>query len=161
MTRPRYLCPVGALIALAAMWGPGFVLAEQPPAMTPAPAEAKTAPPPRAKPQVIYHLPRSSSYAATLHSQAKTQSHPLPIDSSMPPSLQMSRAAANEAAARAEQEQLQQQKQQQQQSAPKVNSSSQQQVKRPKVQSHQPQFRKHGPGKGRGPGASRGKGRKK
>jgi len=163
MTRPRYLCPVGALIALAAMWGPGFVMrAEQPPAMTPPPAEAKTARPPRAKPQIIYHLPRSSSYAATLHSQAKTQSHPLPIDASMPPSLQMSRAAANEAAARAQQEQLQQQQQQQKQvSPPKVDSTRQQRVKRPKAQSHQPQFRKHGPGKGRGPGASHGKGRKK
>ena len=120
--------------------------------MTPPPAELKTAPPPRAKPQIIYHLPRSSSYAATLHSQAKNQSHPLPIDSSMPPSLQMSRAAANEAAAKAQQEQ---------QSTPKVNSSRQQRVKRPKFQSHQPQLRKHGPGKGRGPGSSHGKSRKK
>lgn len=126
--------------------------------MPPPPAEAKTAPSPRAKPQVIYHLPRSSSYAATLHSQAKTQSHPLPIDSSMPLSLQMSRAAANEAAARAQQEQ---QLQQQQQAAPKVNSSRQQRVKRTKVQSNHPQMRKHGPGKGRGPGSSHGKGRKK
>lgn len=136
------------------MWAPSFVAqAEQPPAMSPPPAEAKTAPPPRAKPQVIYRLPRSSSYAATLHSQAKTQSHPLPIDSSMPPSLQMSRGAANEAAARAQQEQqLQQQKQ-----APKVTSPSQQRIKRPKLHSRPPQMRKHGPGKARGPGSSHGK----
>lgn len=121
--------------------------AEQPPTMSPPPAEVKTAPPPRAKPQIIYHLPRTSSYAATLHSQAKTQSHPLPIDSSMPTSLQMSRAAANEAAARAQQEQ-----QLQQQPAPKINSSPQQRVKRPKLHSNYPQMRKQGPGKARGHG---------
>lgn len=131
--------------------------AEQPPAMTPPPAEAKTAPP-RTKPQVIYRLPRNSSstYAATLHSQAKTQSHPLPIDGSMPPSLQMSRNAANEAAAR---EQQQQNQRLQQQAAPKANSARQQRIKPSKVHSNQP--RKHGPGKGRGPGSSRGKGGKK
>ena len=49
----------------------------------------------RTKPQVIYHLPPSSPYAATLHSQAKRQSNELPIDSSMPASLQTSRANAN------------------------------------------------------------------
>jgi hypothetical protein len=58
----------------------------------------------RTKPQVIYHLPPSSDYAATLHSQAKGQSNELPIDSSMPTSLQMSRANANAAAAQAQQE---------------------------------------------------------
>ena len=140
------------LIALAAIWAASFVAqAEQPPAVSPPPAEVKTAPPPRAKPQIIYRLPRSSSYAATLHSQAKTQSHPLPIDSSMPPSLQMSRAAANEAAARAQQEQ-QQQQQQQQQAAPKVNSSGLHQSRGPKIHSNQPKIRKNGPGKGRGHG---------
>lgn len=137
---------------------PGFAAkAEQPPATSPPPAEVKTAPPPRAKPQVIYHLPRSSSYAATLHSQAKTQSHPLPIDASMPPSLQMSRAAANEAAAQAQQEQqLQQQRQ-----APRVTSPPRQRIKRTKLQSRPPQMRKQGPGKARGPGSSRGKSGKK
>lgn len=146
------------LIALAAIWAPNFaVQAEQPAAASPPPAQVKTTPSPRAKPQIIYRLPRTSSYAATLHSQAKTQSHPLPIDSSMPPSLQMSRAAANEAAARAQQEQ---ERQQQQQAAPKVNSSRQHRVKRPKLHSHQPQMRKQGP-KARGPGASGGKSRKK
>ena len=155
MIRPRFHDRVSVLIALAAIWAPSFaVQAEQPAAASPPPAEIKTAPPIRAKPQIIYHLPRSSSYAATLHSQAKTHSNALPIDSSMPPSLQMSRAAANEAAARA-------QKEQQQQSAPKVNSSRQQRVKRPKLNFKHPQIRKQGAGKARGPGASHGKSRKK
>lgn len=155
MTGPRFHPRVFVLIALAAMWGPGFVAkAEQPPTTSPPAAEAKAAPASRAKPQVIYHLPRSSSYAATLHSQAKTQSHPLSIDSSMPPSLQMSRAAANEAAAaRAQQEQQQQQLQQ----APKVAPAHRQQVRRPRIQSRQPQMRKQGPGKARGPAFSHGK----
>ena len=45
----------------------------------------------RARPQVIYHLPPASNYAATLHSQAKGQITEPPIDSS-PTSLQMFRA---------------------------------------------------------------------
>lgn len=57
----------------------------------------------RTRPQVIYHLPRASNYAATLHSQAKGQTNELPIDSSMPTSLQMSRANANAAAAQEQQ----------------------------------------------------------
>jgi hypothetical protein len=160
MTRPHVHSRFFALIALAAILGPGIVAqAEQPPATSPPPAQVKIAPSPRSKPQIIYRLPRNSNFAATLHSQAKTQSHPLPIDSSMSPSLQMSRAAANEAAAREQQLQLQQQ--QKQQTAPKANSSRQQRIKPSKFHSNQPQMRKHGPGKGRGPGASRGKGRKK
>src|SRR2546423_15586718 len=58
---------------------------------------------PRTKPQVIYHLPPASNYAATLHSQAKGQNNDLPIDSSMPTSLQLSRANANAAASQQEQ----------------------------------------------------------
>ena len=57
----------------------------------------------RPPPQVIYHLPPTSNYAATLHSQAKGQNNELPIDSSMPTSLQMSRANANAAAAQQQQ----------------------------------------------------------
>lgn len=53
----------------------------------------------RTRPQVIYHLPPASNYAATLHSQAKGQNSELPIDGSMPTSLQMSRGNANAAAA--------------------------------------------------------------
>jgi hypothetical protein len=34
----------------------------------------------RARPQVIYHLPPSSNYAATLHSQAKSQNSEVPND---------------------------------------------------------------------------------
>ncbi len=37
----------------------------------------------RSKPQVIYHLPRSSSYGATLHSQAKTE-RDLPVERPTP-----------------------------------------------------------------------------
>ena len=159
MTHPRVPSRYAALIALLVMLAPGYVAqAEQPPAMSPPPAQVKVAPPPRAKPQIIYRLPRNSNYAATLHSQAKTQSHPLPIENTMSPSLQMSRQAANEAAAR---EQQKQQQQQQQQNAPKANTSRSQRIKPSKFHSNHPQMRKHGPGKGRGPGFSRGKGRKK
>ncbi|MDP9098195.1 MAG: hypothetical protein M3N48_04280, partial [Verrucomicrobiota bacterium] len=55
----------------------------------------------RPRPQVIYHLPSSSNSAATLHSQAKGQNNDLPIDSSMPTSLQISRSNANAGAAQA------------------------------------------------------------
>jgi hypothetical protein len=157
MIRPRFHPRFSALIAMVAIWGASYVAqAEQPPATPPPPAEGKTAPPPRTKPQIIYRVPRSSNYATTLHSQAKTQGHPLPIDSMSPPQ-QMSRAAANEAAAREQQ----QQQQKQQQTAPKANSSRQQRIRPSKFHSNQPQMRKHGPGKGRGPGSSRGKGGKK
>ena len=67
-------------------------------------AVAKPVVPPRSKPQVIYHLPRSASYPATLHSQAKTRTDLLPIDPSMPTSLQLSRSAANAAALQADAE---------------------------------------------------------
>lgn len=61
--------------------------------------------PARSRPQIIYHLPPASNSAATLHSQAKGRNNDLPVDSSMPTSLQMSHARANEAAAAAEQQQ--------------------------------------------------------
>ena len=82
--------------ALFAIAGPGFA---QPPEKAPNRQNVV-----RPKPQVIYHLPRSSNYAATLHSQAKGQSNDLPIDGDMPTSLQISRANANAAAAKARQE---------------------------------------------------------
>ena len=53
----------------------------------------------RAKPQIIYHLPPSSPYGERLHSQAKVQNNELPIDDSMPLSLQTAHANANAAAA--------------------------------------------------------------
>jgi hypothetical protein len=59
---------------------------------------------PRSKPQVIYHLPRSDNYSATLHSQAKARTDLLPVDPSMPTSLQLSRSSANAAALQAEAE---------------------------------------------------------
>jgi hypothetical protein len=52
----------------------------------------------RSKPQVIYHLPRSENYPATLHSQAKGRTDLLPVDPDMPTSLQLSRSRANAAA---------------------------------------------------------------
>jgi len=82
-----------ALLALSAT-----VLA-QPPETDPSKTPAA-----RTKPQVIYHLPPSSNSAATLHSQAKGQNNDLSIDSSMPTSLQISRANANAAAAQSQQE---------------------------------------------------------
>jgi hypothetical protein len=160
MTRPRVHPRFFALIAFVAILGASYAAqAEQPPAVSPPPAQAKPAAPPRSKPQIIYRLPRNSNYAATLHSQSKIQSHPLPIDNSRAPSLQLSREAANEAAARERQQQPQQQRQQQ--TAPKANSSRPQRIKPSKFHANKPQLRKHGPGKGRGPGSSRGKGRKK
>jgi len=35
----------------------------------------------RTRPQIIYHLPPASNYAATLHSQAKAQNNELPNES--------------------------------------------------------------------------------
>ena len=64
------------------------------------PAELKkSAPVLRVKPQVIYRLPRTPSDVAALHAQAKAESYALPIDSSMPTSLQLARSNANAAAA--------------------------------------------------------------
>lgn len=57
----------------------------------------------RTKPQIIYHVRPASNYAATLHSQEKTQTNELPIDGDMPTSLQLSRSNAN-AAARVQQQ---------------------------------------------------------
>jgi hypothetical protein len=107
--------------ALFAVGGPGFA---QPPESSP-----NTRAVARSKPQVIYHLPPSSDYAARLHSQAKGQNNDLPIDGDMPTSLQMSRSNANAAAAKARQEAA---------TAPPPEQRPQprpQQVKRPKAQS--------------------------
>jgi hypothetical protein len=83
---PRIIC--AGCAALAAT-----VLAESPETGLTKTAVSRT------RPQVIYHLPPAPNYAATLHSQAKGQNAELPIDNSMPTSLQMSRANANAAAA--------------------------------------------------------------
>jgi hypothetical protein len=94
MKNPGFQCKSVWLgwAALFALAGP--LLAEPPEASTKKPVA-------RPRPQVIYHLPASSNSAATLHSQAKGQGNDLPIDSSMPTSLQISRANANAAAAQA------------------------------------------------------------
>lgn len=48
----------------------------------------------RTRPQVIYHLPSASNYAATLHSQAKGQNREMPVENSIPaPSAQPPQAA--------------------------------------------------------------------
>jgi hypothetical protein len=99
-----------ALLALT-----GVVVAQPPDASSKKPVA-------RPRPQVIYHLPASSNYAATLHSQAKGQSNDLPIDSSMPTSLQISRANANAAAAQAREEAV-------------TPPPPEPRVKRPKIQS--------------------------
>jgi hypothetical protein len=70
---------------------------EQPPATAVRPAESNMSDAPRMKPQIIYRLPRESGYGATLHSQAKGPNNTLPVDGDSPVSLQMSRAAANQA----------------------------------------------------------------
>lgn len=130
----KVICLLAA--ALFAVAGPGFA---QPPEK--APNKQNVA---RPKPQVIYHLPRSSNYAATLHSQAKGQNNDLPIDGGMPTSLQISRSNANAAAAKAREEAN---------TAPP--EQRQQQVRQPRVKSHKAQsvrvFRPH-PGKEKGPG---------
>jgi hypothetical protein len=77
----------------------GTLCAESPPA-SPETRAAK-APPARTRPQVIYHVRSASNYAATLHSQEKSQPNDLPVDSEMPTSLQISRENANAAAAEA------------------------------------------------------------
>lgn len=79
-------------------------IAEKPPVVAAGPSESKKPQAARAKPQVIYHLPPASNYAAALHSQAKTQRDTLPVDSNMPASLQMANGAANDAAASAKPE---------------------------------------------------------
>jgi hypothetical protein len=61
------------------------------------PDSGKKAAASRTRPQIIYHLPPASNYAATLHSQAKTQNNELPVDSSMPTSLQNANTNANAA----------------------------------------------------------------
>jgi hypothetical protein len=135
------------LIAFVAIWGLGPAApAEQPP--TAPAAESKSTSAPRPKPQVIYHLPRTSTYAATLHSQAKGQSNALPIDSSMPTSLQISREAAN---ARAQEEPSPSPS-----SAKSAEAAQKSTLRRSKMQSNRPHVRTHPSPKSRGPGNSRG-----
>lgn len=136
------------LFVLLASYGAGALLAyAQPQAVAAPPAEPRDTPP-RPRPQVIYHLPPASPYAAALHSQAKTQREALPIDGNMPTSLQMSRAAANEGAAKSRAESVAPQRRPSQASrpAPKVRE-----IKRRSVGPG------HSPGKAKGPGHSQGK----
>jgi hypothetical protein len=100
-----------------------FLRAEPPP-NPPEPKSSKAPAAPRTKPQIVYHVRPTSNYAATLHSQEKTQNNnELPVDSNMPTSLQLSHSNAN-ADARAQQQQQEQQQQ----------SAQQRSQKRPRVQ---------------------------
>jgi hypothetical protein len=131
----------------------GFALAGSLRADPPSgPAPQSMVPAPRTQPQIIYRVRPTSDYADKLRSQDKNRNNELPIDSSMPTSLQLSRANANaearaqaEAAARADE---------QEQSA-----ASEPRRKRPKMQRSQgqrPQFSvkqkgpRHGHGGGKG-----------
>src|SRR4051812_15209873 len=81
---------VGAvLFALSAL------LRAQPPTSAPDVQQSKVPPVARTKPQIIYHVRPTSNYAATLHSQEKTQNNERPVDGEMPTSLQLSRSNAN------------------------------------------------------------------
>jgi hypothetical protein len=93
MKNPDFKPKLSRLLCVGCVVLAGTLLAESPETGSNRNAASRT------KPQVIYHLPPASNYAATLHSQAKGQNNDLPIDSSMPTSLQMSRANANAAAA--------------------------------------------------------------
>lgn len=93
----------------------------------------------RPRPQVIYHLPPASNYAATLHSQAKNQNNELPVDSSMATSLQTSHLNANEAAAQQE----------------AATPPPRERIVKPRMRSNRPQIQPHsfkssGHGNGRG-----------
>ena len=90
-----FICAV--LLALSGM------LRAEPPPSAPDVQQSKVSPVARTKPQIIYHVRPASNYAATLHSQQKTQNNDLPIDGDMPTSLQLSRSNAN-AEARAQQQ---------------------------------------------------------
>jgi hypothetical protein len=63
------------------------------------PPETGPKKPPRTRPQVIYHLPPSSSYGATLHSQAKGQNNDMPVESGTPSAAQPPRENPNVATA--------------------------------------------------------------
>jgi hypothetical protein len=84
---------------------------------------------PRTRPQVIYHLPPSSSYGPTLHSQAKGENNETPVESGTPPAVQTPRENPNVATA------LQQQ-------TPKP-APQERKVNRQRVQSNRPASRPH------------------
>lgn len=134
------------LLFVAAISGiVSWVGGEQPPPIAAGPESKK--PPARSKPQVIYHLPPTSNYAAALHSQAKTQRDSLPVESNMPTSLQMANGAANEAAAKAHPEPAPPQRNLKE----RAHSPSPREMK---TRVHVQQPGKHG--KGQGPGKSHG-----
>lgn len=96
------------------------MLRAEPPANAPDVKSVKGPNPGRTKPQIIYHVRPASNYAATLHSQEKTQNNELPVDSSMPTSLQLSRSNANAEARSQQQEAVIEQRRQKR---PKIQKS--------------------------------------
>ena len=70
-------------------------LQAEPPPTVPETRTAKTPSGTRTRPQVIYRVRPASNYAATLHSQEKTQPNDLPVESSVPASLPHPRENAN------------------------------------------------------------------
>ncbi|HVF72508.1 MAG TPA: hypothetical protein VM940_12950 [Chthoniobacterales bacterium] len=131
--------------------------AEPPSAPSDPGTNAKAGGLPRSKPQVIYHLPRASNYAATLHSQAKRPGTLLPVDTSMPTSLQLSRSAANAEALQAQREAQRNVEQAPANTQPVERKRT---IKRSHSKSPSPRFFSPGPGKGKG-NFHPGKGRKK
>jgi hypothetical protein len=81
--------------------------------------------PPPGKPQVIYHVRRTSNYAATLHSQAKNPNSEFPVENNPSTSPPIPRPTVNPPAARPE---VQPQRQ-----AP----ASKRNINRPKIQKNQ------------------------
>jgi hypothetical protein len=113
----RFIC--ASLFALTSL------LRADPPPNPPEAKSAKAPTAPRTKPQVIYHVRPASNYAATLHSQEKSQNSELPVDGGMPTSLQLSHANANSDAREQQQQKQQQQKPVQRvQKSPRVQKSS-------------------------------------
>jgi hypothetical protein len=134
---------IGIVAFIAACGFASWALAQPPPVAAP-PAELNSARPPRTKPQVIYHLPPASNYAAALHSQAKTPHDAPPAGNDAP----TSRPAANDTPAKVQQEPV----------APRVQMKSSPSVRSVKRHSSGPRsvMRVHPAGKGHGHGSGHG-----
>ena len=64
-------------------------------AQPPSSSDPRAAKTQRTRPQVIYHVRPASNYAATLHSQEKTQNNDLPVDRGTPSPPQVPRDNPN------------------------------------------------------------------
>ena len=135
MKTPGVHFPLPLAVALALLFSIS-ARGEPPPAVSEAARN-------RSKPQVIYHLPRSSSYGATLHSQAKTE-RDMPVERPSPSRLPVPEAQQAPERAIAEPPRNQ------------VAPQQKQTVKRPP--SKAPPQRAVSPGRGKGHGNSHGGG---